>query len=136
MGAASLGLVFLFNNIQALRTSLIASQQTWKREWSILQQLEARGVHRGYADYWLAYGLTFLSQENFIWEPLYSNYCPFYGPLVRAEKRVAYLDFSPPSKKLNPDGVLHIHGVNYRVLESWMSEGLSVSLIEKISEDG
>ncbi|MFZ9595147.1 MAG: ArnT family glycosyltransferase [Bdellovibrionia bacterium] len=132
--ALALGSILLINNVHTLQMSLKNSEQGWRRELAVLDQLQARGIHRGYADYWLAYGLTFLSHEKFIWEPLYSNYCPFYGPLVRAEKRVAYLDFNPPKQKPNAQGLLKIYGVNYRVLESWSSEGLSVSLIEKASE--
>jgi hypothetical protein len=81
----------------------------------ILQAFEAHDLSHGYADYWLAYETVFLSNEKIILEPIYSNYGPYYGPLVRAQDRVGYVDFKP--SRLQPEnGLLQIHKQSYQII--------------------
>ncbi len=96
-----------------------------------LAALQERGIRFGYSDYWLAYTINFFTNEKIVFEPLSSNYSPFYGPMVMKEARIGYLDTDPP--KLVPvDNKLMINGMNYRVQDQWREHGLNLFTLEKI----
>ena len=95
------------------------------------EALEARGLHFGFADYWLAYATTFLANEGIILEPIYSNYAPQYGPLVKAANRIAYLDY-PPARIRSAAGRIEIAGQRYRVIEeAVIAGGVQLQVLER-----
>ena len=122
-------LAVITSGLWELRSDLIQPQNLVLPK--IREALEARGLHFGYADYWLAYGTTFLANEEIILEPIYSNYAPQYGPLVKAAKRIAYLDY-PPAKFHSAAGRIDIVGQQYRVIEEVaLADGIQLQVLEK-----
>jgi hypothetical protein len=98
----------------------------------IAHELEKRNLTYAYADYWLAYATNFISNEQVILEPIYSNYSPYYGPLVKAANRIGYLDYAP-GRFLPKDGRIEIKNQTYKVLEeSEVSSGIILRVLEKI----
>ena len=99
---------------------------------TIARELQARSLKYSYADYWLAYATTFLSNEQVILEPLYSNYSPYYGPLVKESLRIGYVDYAPgrfPPK----NGRVEINSQSYKVMEeAEVSPGIILRVLEKI----
>ena len=95
---AKLGFIVSFFGVVALGTqSILRDLSTAQNSpfQTIAKEMDARGLRYAYADYWLAYSTTFLTGERLVLEPVYSNYSPHYGPLIAAEKRVAYVDYAP-----------------------------------------
>lgn len=61
----------------------------------IVRYLNERGVRYAYANYWYAYSISFLSNEQIIIDPMWADYNPEYGPLVHEQSKVAYIDEAP-----------------------------------------
>jgi hypothetical protein len=83
----------------------------------LIRTLEENKLAFGYAGYWNAYAINFLTDEKIVLEPLNDNYCPYYGPQVRSQKRIAWLS-EPAAMPSIHDGVLELEGNRYRVEKS------------------
>ncbi|MFZ2641934.1 MAG: hypothetical protein WA117_13120 [Verrucomicrobiia bacterium] len=123
---------FLSNNVISLGKALQTSQHAKFEGECVIPILKEFNLKYGYADYWHAYAVMFFTNEDFILEPIYSNYSPYYGPLVKAQRRVVYLDRDPPRFVPTVDGIVEIYGIPYRVINSRRSDGLVVYVIEKL----
>lgn len=124
--------VFLSNNAFSLGNALQTSRREKFEGECAIPILKEFNLKYGYADYWHAYTVTFFTNEGFILEPIYSNYSPHYGPLVKAQRRVVYLDKDPPRLMPASDGRIEIYGIPYRVIKSRRSDGLVIYVIEKV----
>ena len=74
-------------------------------EQAVIDALRGRGVAYAQAQYWLAYRLTFLSQENPIIVPFDGDRYPPYRQGFDAAERVAYI-FHPSEPRATPEDVL------------------------------
>ena len=45
------------------------------------------GITKLYGDYWLSYPISFITKERIIIEPLYTNYNPYYLPLIKKDNK-------------------------------------------------
>jgi hypothetical protein len=125
-------IAFLSNNALSLGKALQTSRHEKFEGECVLPILKEFNLKYGYADYWYAYTIMFFTNEDFILEPVYSNYSPHYGPLVKAQRRVVYLDNDPPRYVPTADATIEICGIPYRVINSRRLDGLVVYVIEKI----
>lgn len=123
---------FLSNNAISLGNAIQTSRREKFAGECVIPILKEFNLKYGYADYWHAYSVMFFTNEDFILEPIYCNYSPHYGPLVKAQRRVVYLDRDPPRFVPTSDGIIEIYGISYRVVNSRRSEGLVVYVIEKL----
>jgi hypothetical protein len=57
-----------------------------------------------------------LANESIILEPLYTNYAPQYGPLVKKESKIAYWDYYPGRLEIK-DGRVEIESIVYQVVD-------------------
>jgi hypothetical protein len=106
---------------------------------TVLHELDQRGITEGYADYWLAYATSFLSNERVILEPTYSNYSPHYASPVKAAQTIAFVDFDPPRRKDWGDmligDVVAIKGETYSVRDvSRLSGGVVLRVLDKVPQ--
>jgi hypothetical protein len=76
-----------------------------KEEQAVIDALRERGVTHAQAQYWLAYRLTFLSQEYPIVVPFVGDRYPPYFEGFAAATRVAYI-FHPSEPRAVPEDVL------------------------------
>ena len=89
---ACLCLAMVGNNVRNLVTDVRAAfEQPFDGEEAIAPMRE-KGIRYGYANYWSAYTVNFLTNEEIILQPFYSAYCPHYGPIVAGADEVALVD--------------------------------------------
>ena len=124
----------LFNNLSSLWGAIQQAQKNGFQGEAALAVLERKGIHYGYADYWLAYGINFHTLEKIILEPLALNYCPFYAELVKNQDHIAYLDFDPP-KLIPSQGKLTLNGIAYQVLDIWKEKNLVLYELKRVSNE-
>jgi hypothetical protein len=137
MSAIVLSILLLTNN----SLTFYAQFTNVEREFifaDIVSWLKDREVKYGYADYWYAYSVTFLTQEEIILEPTSNNYIPYYGDMVRQAKRLAYIDPEPVREE---GGYLFLNGKQgknpfldvgrFRVLDKALIRNVNVYLIER-----
>ncbi|MGK5085614.1 glycosyltransferase family 39 protein [Bdellovibrionota bacterium FG-1] len=121
--------LILLNNAFALSREIQAVKQPFAH-LEILDWLKTRQIHYAYADYWYAYTLDFLSQEEIIVEPLYSTFCPYYGPLVKKATRLGLI-----APKLDPipkvGQIFSLHENSFRVLDIGKASGVDVLVVER-----
>ncbi len=122
--------VFWINTVLTYRNELRALENPHPhlavRDW-----LEKKGVREGYADYWIAYSLNFLSNERLTFEPLYSNYIPDYGAKVAPLARIAYVDNNPPRIPTASDGTIVVDYREYQVVEQARIGKYSVQILKQ-----
>ena len=63
----------------------------WKDIEPIIPFLKSKGIRKGYGDYWVSYITNFMTQEELILEPLFSNYLPFYEEELKKENQIALI---------------------------------------------
>jgi len=117
-----------------LANSLWSNVLVWRnhaspsRYESIAQNLAKERVKGGYADYWSAYYLTFLAQEEIILAPVSGKErYPPYLQFVQSLDEVVLLGESVPPGR---DRVV-IKGIEYEVLKRDVWEGLPVAFLRK-----
>lgn len=90
--AVALAVALLGNNVNAIKRDLTAAiSQPFDGEEAIAY-LKERGITRGYANYWSAYTVNFFTDEQIILQPLFSAYCPHYGPEVALADKIAVVE--------------------------------------------
>ena len=67
----------------------------------VAHYLKEKGYRGGYGEYWHAYATTFLTNEDVILEPIWSNYLPYYRSRVNRLSEMVYLDSRPYKGPLN-----------------------------------
>jgi hypothetical protein len=94
----------------------------------IAQGLAREKFKGGYADYWSAYYLTFLSQEEIILAPLNGKerYAP-YPQYVQCLNEIILVGESAPPGRHS----MKIKGIGYEVLREEVWEGLPVTFLRK-----
>ncbi len=81
---------------------------------ALAETMKNQDLRFAYADYWLAYSTVFLTNEELILEPLYSNYSPHYGPMLKAQDRIGYAVFRNSKQDILSEGAaLELHGLHY-----------------------
>jgi hypothetical protein len=83
----------------------IAARGSAKQEMKLAELLRAKRVGAAYAQYWLAYRLTFLWRENPIVMPLADDRYPKYRQQTAGAKTVAFI-FHPSEPRAVPEQVL------------------------------
>jgi hypothetical protein len=97
------------------------------------QSLAKENVEAGYADYWTAYYLTFLTQEKIILAPVSGKerYLP-YLKFVQSQDEVVLLGESVPPGR----NKMQIKGIEYEVLKRDVWEDLPVAVLKKSKTSG
>lgn len=81
---------------------------------ALAETMKKHSLRYAYADYWLAYSTVFLTNEELILEPLYSNYSPHYGPMLKEQDRIGYAVFKNSKQDvLDEGGSVEVQGVRY-----------------------
>ena len=77
--------------------------------------IDELGITKLYGDYWLSYPISFITKERIIIEPLYTNYNPYYLPLVKKDNKVGLIVFKnskyDPMNKNN----ISIYDIKYKI---------------------
>ena len=77
--------------------------------------IDELGITKLYGDYWLSYPISFITKERIIIEPLYTNYNPYYLPLIKKENKVGLIVFKnskyDPMNKNNTS----IYDIKYKI---------------------
>ena len=90
--------------------------------------LQERGLHYGYADYWLAYNMSFFTREDIVLQPTYTPYCPFYGPLVEGQERIALVDRTDKLQTVHK--VYHFGTRVYHPVEVWHGQRVGFVVLQ------
>jgi len=77
--------------IEFIQTRQADESRLIEDEKAVLTFLDARNLYYGYADYWLAYRLTFLTHEEFIISPYEDSRYPAYDKRIENEGNGFYL---------------------------------------------
>jgi hypothetical protein len=119
--------VFLFANYAAGRELLTRTPRPASLS-AVASCLEAHHYPGGYADYWLAYQITALSNERVILAPTGDNdrYKPYLA-YVRSLKNVILLGETPQPLR----SLVTVKGVPYRVIAADSCSGVPVMMMEK-----
>lgn len=129
----ALGLILFWGNTLLVYKKELDATERPHPHLAVRDWLESRGVSHGYADYWIAYSLNFLSHERLMFEPLYSNYIPDYGAQVSAQHRIAYVDNDPPRVPTDSKGRVNLGYRDYQVLEQAKIGDYRVQVVELVS---
>ena len=91
--------------------------------------IDELGITKLYGDYWLSYPISFITKERIIIEPLYTNYNPYYLPLVKKENKVGLIVFK--NSKYDPmnKNSTSIYDIKYKI-ESKHDVGNDVVIYE------
>jgi hypothetical protein len=94
----------------------------------IAQSLAKEKIKGGYADYWTAYYLTFLTQEEIILAPISGKerYLPYLKFAQSLDKVVLLGESLPPDRNK-----IQIKGIEYEVLKRDVWENLPVAVLRK-----
>jgi hypothetical protein len=118
---------FLISNLKANQI-LLANAPPMARYAPIAQYLSDHHYQGGYADYWIAYAITALSNENVILAPTGDNdRYPPYLSYVRSLKNVILLGEAP----LPLQSVVTIKGMTYKVVGYDPNPYMPCMLLEK-----
>jgi len=117
-----------------LCNSLFASIMIWQKHKSlspheqIVQRLSKENIKGGYADYWVAYYVTFLAREKIILVPINGKdrYFPYQKYVQSLEETVLLGETVPPDQKK-----IKIQGVEYDVLRQDVWENYPVTFLRK-----
>ncbi|MEW6556965.1 MAG: hypothetical protein AB1349_06385 [Elusimicrobiota bacterium] len=118
-----------------LGNSILAITKTWELHQSphpykhLIHLLNETKIKGGYADYWLAYYLTFLSQEKIIITPQQNDFVrnQSYSKYVQSLNKIVLL-----GKKLLPyQKNITIDGNGYRVIRQEVDNKLPIIFLEK-----
>jgi len=133
--AALVGIAaILWTNTRAIGNSYLENQAQLPVE-AVANFLKEKNIHYGYADYWHAYDLNFLTNESIIIEPLMTPYIPFYFGANAPEKRIAYIDKQPYILRLPEIKVGQVLGIGasrYMVVEHSVVAGTEVFILQAI----
>ncbi len=80
-----------------------------------INTLDKLGITKLYGDYWLSYPISFITKERIIIEPLYTNYNPYYLPIIKTENKVGLIVFK--NSKYDPQNKKYtdIYDVKYKI---------------------
>ena len=83
-----------------------------RKQINIIDEL---GITKLYGDYWLSYPISFITKERIIIEPLYTNYNPYYLPIIKKENKVGLIVFK--NSKYDPlnENITDIYDVKYKI---------------------
>jgi hypothetical protein len=117
-----------------LGNTLWSNLLVWRKHVSpsryevIAQGLAREKVKGGYADYWSAYYLTFLSQEEIILAPINGKerYAPYPQYVQSLNEIILVGESAPPGRHS-----MEIKGIRYEVLREEVWEGLPVTFLRK-----
>ena len=113
---------------------LFADAPALGQSWSeVASWIEQRGVSRGYAGYWQAYAITYLTNEKIELEPVMTAYLPYYEKDVGMAKRIAYVSDSERAIRPTAGGdTLTIRGENFKVEEKTVIHGMETYILERL----
>jgi hypothetical protein len=120
--------LYLANNLSA-NLEVWRTQQTPHPFELVAQRLKQRGVVGGYADYRLAYCITFLSQEKVRIAPTTGiDRYPPYTRFVQGLDRIVWIQ----DLVEEPRQEMEIHGIRYKVKSEEVCAGIRIKDLEKI----
>jgi hypothetical protein len=121
----------LVNNVYGMRKDWAAST-LGARYYRLIAALDQKGITHGYADYWYAYAINFLTDERIVLQPSYSAYAPQYQKRVAGRPRLAVL---MPHKDGWAVGAkeIPIDGFTYRIVErtTLAEDGVDLVVVER-----
>ncbi|MDD8026380.1 MAG: hypothetical protein PHI34_07690, partial [Acidobacteriota bacterium] len=125
--AAALVAVFLANSLMS-HLLVLRHHASPARYELVARNLAAENIKGGYADYWSAYYLTFLTREEIILAPSNGKerYSP-YGAFVRSLDEIVLIGESISADR---DSVA-VKGIEYEVVKRDVWEGLPVARFKK-----
>ena len=100
----------------------------------VMQALKDRHIHYGYSDYWAAYSITFLTDEDVILQPTFSAYAPAYGPIVAKADRLALIERVGSLRTRANQPVLNVNGHAMRVTDSWRGKVFGFQVLEAVPQ--
>ncbi len=126
--------VLLGSGAQAITAPWSQQDQEQKNLDEIVAELDARGIERAYADYWLAYWISFYTHDRIQIEPTYTAYSPHYREMIQAEQRIAYI-VRLPDRLARDKETLAIGPITYRIASSpeIISDRWELTWLEKVN---
>ncbi len=103
---------------------------------SLAAWMHTHQLRYGYANYWTAYALSYLSNENIVLEPTSSRFSPHYGPIVAKAETIAYIDTWPLSFTPDANGNLTIDGQRYQIQATDHFRPTSASFLYDLHHQG
>ena len=80
-----------------------------------INTLDRLGITKLYGDYWLSYPISFITKERIIIEPLYTNYNPYYLPIIKTENKVGLIVFKNSKYDPQNKNYTDIYNVKYKI---------------------
>lgn len=127
--------ILLINNATLLAKNVIQAEAQGFDGEEALAVLRERGITRGYGNYWSTYTINFFTNEDIILQPLFSAYCPHYGPLVAAAERLAVVDHNNTMRYPGPAHRVDIYGRPYSTRDHWEGQRNAVLILDAINRD-
>ena len=126
-------ITILAHNSIAICDSVATTESTHFSE-EIAAYLDENQVQYGYGDYWVAYAINFLTDEEIIIEPIDNNFCPYYAHRVQKARRVALLEFLDNLKYSAAEGnSVEMVGQKFLVEQVKDIRGVRVSILLRIA---
>ena len=128
--ALALGIALLSNNVSAIHRDLSAAMRQPFDGEEAIAFLKERGITRGYANYWSAYTVNFFTDEQIILQPMFSAYCPHYGPEVATANKIAVVDHVDRLGHPERGAHIQLYGRPWVVGDYWRGKHNAVLTLE------
>ena len=133
--AVGLFVLVSINNGEALISKFNHSNQG--QFWTdCISELRKNDIAAGYADYWFAYPINYLTNEEIVMEPVAWNIARHYRKRLRSAKRIAYVTptYIQPSL-LGADGTMTYRKRRYRLEKTIHMDGTGASFHQSVRRE-